>query len=56
VFPVRYRLNFYILFRRNSVFQELMLCKEIIAVFFFYEDHTNHIRTVREQMQSLIVL
>jgi hypothetical protein len=27
VFPVRYELNSYILFRRNSVFKGLMTCK-----------------------------
>jgi hypothetical protein len=61
VFPVRYGLNFYVLYRRNSVFKglqethyvsatkpnRLMLFRKTVAV--YCENHTEHTNTLRGQ-------
>jgi hypothetical protein len=47
MFPVRYELNFYILFRRNSVFKGLILFVGIIAI--YSENHTKPVNTQCEQ-------
>lgn len=47
MFPVKYELNLYLLFRRISVFEGRMLFREIITD--DSENHTNHIKTLRRK-------
>jgi hypothetical protein len=52
VFPVRYELTPYVLFKRNSVFEGITLFREIIAV--YCENHKNCIKSLRRKRAEFL--